>query len=84
MLALLLVGAAAAFTPAGYGVPVQGGALAGVDRDGASGIFNNPAAAHPDRGEWLLDVGWAWSSLDYELEIGEGPKGPRATNVRPL
>ena len=71
MLALVLIPAAAAFTPAGFGVPELGGALAGVERDGAYGVFTNPAAAHPDRGQWLVDVGWMYSDLQYTLDLDD-------------
>lgn len=68
----LLVGPALAYTPAGYGVPEQGGALAGPSEGGAAGVFTNPAHAHADGGSWLVDVGWIYSALHYELDYEEG------------
>jgi len=69
LLLLVLSNAAAAFSPAGYGVPEQGGALAGPAEDGAPGLFTNPAAARADRGSWLIDVGYMYSELYYTLDI---------------
>lgn len=66
---LLLAGAAWAFTPAGYGVPELGGAFAGPSEDGAAGVLTNPAAAHPDRGSWMIDAGWLYSDLTYTLDL---------------
>ncbi|MFZ5477998.1 MAG: hypothetical protein ACOZNI_14585 [Myxococcota bacterium] len=65
---LVAIGVAAAYTPAGYGVPEPCGALAGPAEDGALGMCHNPAAAHPERDEWLLDVAVLASALQYRLD----------------
>lgn len=71
LLALLLAAPALAYTPSGFGVPLLGGGLAGPTEAGALGVINNPAAAHADRGSWLLDVGWMYSDLYYELDLDD-------------
>ena len=67
-LAAVLCSAALAFTPAGLGVPAPIGGLAGPSAPGALGVAYTPAAAHPERGEWALDLGWAHSDLAYTLD----------------
>lgn len=69
LLALALCAAANAWTPAGLGVPEPMGGLAGPSAAGALGVAFTPAAARPERGEYALDLGWAYSVLDYTLEV---------------
>ena len=67
MLALALSAAAWAYTPAGFGVPEPLGGMAGPSAPGALGVAYTPAAAHPMRAEWALDLGFAYSDLNYTL-----------------
>ena len=54
--------------PSGMGTPAVGGAFAGPGEDGAQGLPANPAAAHPEGWEVMLDVGTIFSSLNGELD----------------
>jgi long-subunit fatty acid transport protein len=71
LLVLALVPNALAWSPSGLGVPVSGGALAGPTEPGALGLTHNPAAAHPDRSEWTLDMGLLGYRYSVQLEDEE-------------
>ncbi len=67
--------AALAHSPSGLGLPGYGGGLSSPSQDGAKGLLLNPAAAHPDQPELLLDAGFIRYRYGYELDTGEPVPG---------
>jgi long-subunit fatty acid transport protein len=72
-LSLLLAGTALApdaqaHSPSGLGLPGYGGGLSSPSQDGAQGLALNPAAAHPERPEVMLDAGYIRYRYGFQLE----------------
>jgi hypothetical protein len=70
--ALLLAPTARAHSPSGLGLPGYGGGLSGPGQDGAQGLYINPAAAHPEGPEALIDGGFIWYDYGFQLD-GQDP-----------
>ena len=79
---LLLTAQAHAAGAAGMGTPAVGGGLAGPAQDGVEGLFSNPAAAHPESGEFLFNLQYAWSRTEMQL-AGQDPTVSTGGNVIP-
>ena len=56
-------------------MPSYGGGLSSPSQDGALGLALNPAAAHPDQPELMLDAGFIRYRYGYQLEGGEPVPG---------
>jgi len=78
---LLLPSLAAASSLSGVGVPGAGGALSGVAEPGAAGLLSNPAAAHPDRVDILVDIGALATRYTFTLD---GQPQVVSTGVTPV
>ncbi len=64
-----------AATPSGLGLPSYGGGLSGPAQDGTLGLVLNPAAAHPDRAETLVDAGFIRYHYGHDLETWDAVPG---------
>lgn len=67
-----MMAGALAYTPAGFGVPEVGGALAGPSAVGGLGLPTNPAAAHPPSIEVAIDGAAMFTRLYAELAAAPG------------
>ena len=63
--------AAWSHSPSGLGLPGYGGGLSSPSQDGALGLVLNPAAAHPDQAQVLIDAGFLRYHYGYALENQE-------------
>ncbi len=75
LVAGLLAPSAQAHSPSGLGLPSYGGGLSSPSQDGALGLVLNPAAAHPEQADALLDAGYIRYRYGYQLEGGEPVPG---------
>jgi len=70
-------------SPSGLGMPAVGGGLSGPAQDGARGLVINPAAAHPEQAEILLDAFLIRYRYGYQL-AGEEPVEDASQDLMPF